>query len=138
MFDRAMFAYTANEVDELNLNKGDYVVVHHASDDGWYTGLNVSTGKLGSSVHELQNLSDNQTHDSHFVCSLFLLMSRTGTFPGNFVARADVHGTDSDAELARQLQAIEVEHAAQDLDTASDEVIARSMQLQEEERVCYH
>ena len=62
-------------------------------------------------------------------------MSRTGTFPGNFVARADVHGTDSDAELARQLQAIEVEHAAQDLDTASDEVIARSMQLQEEERV---
>ncbi len=52
MFDRAMFAYIANEVDELNLNKGDYVVVHHASDDGWYTGLNVSTGKLGTSVHE--------------------------------------------------------------------------------------
>ncbi len=70
LFNRAMFAYIANEVDELNLNKGDYVVVHHASDDGWYTGLNVSTGKLGTSVHEYPTYPINKL-TNHIMCVCF-------------------------------------------------------------------
>ncbi len=34
----AAFAYEARELDELTLEKGDYILVHQMGEDGWYTG----------------------------------------------------------------------------------------------------
>ena len=70
----ASFTYKAKETDEIDLTKGDNVVVFEKNPDGWYVGQNLTT-------------------------------MATGAFPGNFVVESHMFlRTDSDAEIARQLQ----------------------------------
>ncbi|XP_078495064.1 E3 ubiquitin-protein ligase SH3RF3 [Ciona intestinalis] len=43
----AVMSYPANGPDELNLNEGDVIMVHHRRPDGWFKGTHLKTGKTG-------------------------------------------------------------------------------------------
>jgi hypothetical protein len=50
LFNRyiAKYEYLPNEDDEIDLRKGDLVLVYKMCEDGWFIGLSSRSGKFGS------------------------------------------------------------------------------------------
>lgn len=61
----AKYDYAPNEDDEVDLRKGDLVLVYKMCEDGWFIGLSTRNGKFGSfpgnyvRPHTLNNNNNN-------------------------------------------------------------------------------